>query len=257
MNNFFDFVDKYKFGILGAIVTYIGIFMYLQLTSVPNYFEIKAFNEGARIEIPIDEVEIKPENIEVPSDFQDQNITNTVRDLNDTRKQSDKDWSAIKSDAEIEKQVKDEERKMFEEAGGDAKRKAILDQAQKNDVVKNKDVKSDPTKTSNPGEGNSAKGSVMVEWSLKNRTPHLNDEWHVRNPGYTCGKGARGRVVIDIKVGPDGRVKSATCDQGASSISNPCMLEQALKYAQMSRFNYSGAAGALQSGKIFYTFVAQ
>ena len=257
MNNFFDFVDRYKFGILAAIASYIGIFMYLQLTSVPDYFEIKAFNEGARIEVPKEEVEINKDNIEVPSDFQDQNITNTVRDLNDTRKQSDKDWSATKSDADIEKQVRDEERKMFEEAGGDAKRKAILDQAQKNDQVKNKDVKSEPTKSSNAGGENAAKGSVMVEWTLINRTPHLNDEWYVRNPGYTCGKGARGRVVIDIKVGPDGRVKSASCDQAASSISTPCMLEQALKYAQMSRFNYSGAAGALQSGKIFYTFVAQ
>ena len=91
MNNFFEFVEKYKYGIVAALISYIGIFMYLQLTSVPDYFEIKAFNEGARIEIPKEEVVINKENIEVPSDFQGGNVTNTARDLNDTRNRSDED----------------------------------------------------------------------------------------------------------------------------------------------------------------------
>ena len=253
MNNFFEFVEKYKYGIVAALISYMGIFMYLQLTSVPDYFEIKAFNEGARIEIPKEEVVVDKDNIEVPSDFNQGKVTSTARDQNDTRDRSSEDWSSTMSDEEVEEKVREEERKMFEEAGGDLKRKAILDQA-KEENKRDKD-KPSQTKNTTSSSANAAEGTVMVEWSLKGRKPHLNDEWHVRNPGYTCGKGARGKVVVDIKVGQDGRVKSASCDEGASSISSPCMLEQALKYAKMSRFNTSNIT--VQSGKIHYIFVAQ
>jgi len=255
MNSFFDFIEKYKYGIISALISYIGIFMYLQLTSVPDYFEIKAFNEGARIETPKEEVVIDKDNIEVPSDFEGGNVTNTARDVNDQRERSDKEWSSTFTDEEVEQKVREEERKMFEEAGGDLKRQAILDQA-KEAIEKNKDKdKANSTKSKTSSNANAAEGTVMVEWNLKNRKPHLNDEWHIRNPGYKCGKGASGRVVVDIKVGQDGRVKSANCNESASSISSPCMLEQALKYAKMSRFNASRAS--IQSGTISYVFVSQ
>jgi hypothetical protein len=35
------------------------------------------------------------------------------------------------------------------------------------------------------------------------------------------------------------------------------MIEQAVKYAKMSRFNYSGTAPKMQDGTITYTFIAQ
>jgi hypothetical protein len=256
MNSFFDFIEKYKYGIISALISYIGIFMYLQLTSVPDYFEIKAFNEGARIETPKEEeVVIDRDNIEVPSDFEGGNVTNTARDVNDQRDRSNKEWSSTMSDEEVEQKVREEERKMFEEAGGDLKRKAILEKA-KEDSKKNTDKdKANSAKSNTSSSANAAEGTVMVEWNLKNRKPHLNDEWHIRNPGYKCGKGASGRVVVDIKVGQDGRVKSASCNESASSISSQCMLGQALKYAKMSRFNASRTS--IQSGTISYVFVSQ
>ena len=256
MNSFFDFIDKYKYGIISALISYMGIFMYLQLTSVPDYFEIKAFNEGARIETAKEEeVVIDRDNIEVPSDFEGGNVTNTARDVNDQRDRSNKEWSSTMSDEEVEQKVREEERKMFEEAGGDLKRKAILEKA-KEESKKNTDKdKANSAKSNTSSSANAAEGTVMVEWNLKNRKPHLNDEWHIRNPGYKCGKGASGRVVVDIKVGQDGRVKSASCNESASSISSQCMLDQALKYAKMSRFNASRTS--IQSGTISYVFVSQ
>ena len=158
------------------------IFMYLQLTSVPDYFEIKAFNEGARIEIPKEDVIINKENIEVPFDFQGGNVTNTARDINDTRNRSDEDWSSTMSEEEVEQKVREEERKMFEEAGGDLKRKAILEEAKKENKKNKEKTNTSNNNTSN--NANAAEGTVMVEWDLKNRKPHLNDEWHIRNPGY-------------------------------------------------------------------------
>jgi hypothetical protein len=258
MNNFFNFIDKYKFGIIAAFATYIGIFMYLQLTSIPEYFEIKPFTEGARLEKPKEEVALKPENIEVPPQFEAGKVTNTARDMNDNRSRSEEDWTATKSTSEdVEKMVREEERKMFEETGGAAKRKAIqqMDEERK----KNEKNKSNtPVKSTNSqtGSNNAVKGNVMVEWSLQNRMPHQNNEWNVRNPGYTCGHGSTGRVVIVIKVGQDGRVVSASAEASGSSTANSCMIEQALKYAKLSRFDYSPTE-VNQSGKIYYTFISQ
>ncbi len=255
MNKFFDFIDRHKFGVIGAFMVYIGIFMYLQLKSVPDYFEIKAFNQGARIEQE-QEVEITPDNIEVPSDFQSSDVTNTARDMNDTRKRSEEDWSAVKSEADYDKMVKEQEKQMFSETGGDTKRQAMLREME--EQKKQPQKENNPTKSSSSSKGsdNAAGGNVMVEWSLKNRKPHNNDEWHVRNPGYTCGKGANGRVAITIKVGRDGRVKTAEVDYAGTQNANDCMIRQAKRYAEMSRFNVSGGDDN-QVGKIYYTFVSQ
>ena len=253
INDFLNFIEKYKYGIITALIAYMGIFMFLQLTSIPDYFEIKAFNEGARIEVPKEEIVINKDNILVPSDFHEGSVTNTARDINDSRERSIEDWSATMTDQEVADKVKEEERKMFEEAGGDLKRKAILDQALQ-DSEKEKD-NSKTKKNAIKSSANAAEGTVMVEWDLSGRKPHQNDEWHVRNPGYTCGKMARGKVVVDVKVGQDGRVKSVSCNESSSSISSPCMLEQALKYAKMSRFSTSKISS--QSGSISYIFVSQ
>jgi len=97
----------------------------------------------------------------------------------------------------------------------------------------------------------------MVEWSLADRNPHQNRNWYVRNPGYTCGPGSNGTVTIDIKVNQNGDVSSVAYNPSRSSGANPCMIEQAEKYAKMSRFMYSADAPKIQSGTIIYRFVSQ
>jgi outer membrane biosynthesis protein TonB len=265
MNNFFDLIDKYKFGVVGAFAAGIGLFMYLELTSVPEYKEIHPFFEDVAMEnVPEEQkLEITKDNLEIQDQpkFEAGKVTNTVRDANDTRERSNDNWSASKSYSDIEKSIKDDERKMFEETGGEAKRKAIReqDEERKKSQSQNKNDKSSAPKSNNgatSGTNNAVKGNVMVEWSLSGRSPHQNNEWNVRNPGYTCGHGSSGRVVIQIKVGQDGRVVSAIPDAAGSSSANPCMIEQAVKYAKLSRFDYS-ASEVSQTGKIFYTFISQ
>jgi len=256
MNKFFDFIERHKYGVIAAFMVYIAMFMYLQLKSVPDYFEIKAFNQGARLETPNEEFEINPDNIEVPSDFTAGNITNTVRDMNDSRNRSKEDWSATKSDEEYDQMMKEQEQKMFSESGGEEKRQAMLQEFKNQEELNKKNTQTQNNSTSKHSE-NAVEGNVMVEWTLKGRKPHNNDEWHVRNPGYTCGRGSNGRVVVKIKVGRDGRVKSAEIDYASTQNANDCMLRQAKRYAEMSRFNYTSSGGETQEGKIFYTFVSQ
>jgi outer membrane biosynthesis protein TonB len=261
MNSFFDLIDRYKFGIIGAFTVAIAIFMYLQLTSVPEYKELKPYFESMEIEPDIQKIELTPENIEIAPQYEAGKVTNTARDANDKRERSEENWSSSKSFSDIEQSIKDEEKKMFEETGGEAKRKAIKeqDEERKKNQNQNNSDKSSAPKSNNgatSGTNNAVKGNVMVEWSLANRSPHQNNEWFVRNPGYTCGHGSSGRVIILIKVGQDGRVVSAIPDASGSSSANSCMVEQALKYAKLSRFDYSPTE-VNQSGKIYYTFVSQ
>ena len=98
-------------------------------------------------------------------------------------------------------------------------------------------------------------GNVMVEWSLAQRTAYQNNNWHVRNPGYTCGYGSSGKVTVQIKVNQNGNVIQAAVL--SSSSANECMTQQALKYAKLSRFNYSNSASTGQVGTITYTFLSQ
>ena len=96
----------------------------------------------------------------------------------------------------------------------------------------------------------------MVEWRLDGRTAFENNNWWVRNPGYTCGYGASGKVVIKISVDQSGKVLQAVYDANASSGANPCMIEQAQLYAKKSKFNYMESAKQ-QAGVIIYRFISQ
>lgn len=255
MSKFNDILDRYKFGIIAAFAAYILLFMYLEMESYTQYFPIQPFHEGSYIEIPKEEIEIKPENIEVPQDFQAADVKNISRDMNDPRERSMDKWTQNQSASDVEKSVKEYEKKLFEESGGEANRKKIQQEMDE----RNKQKTTTTSKTKDPNTkagGNTAfAGSVMVDWSLSNRNPHQNNNWYVRNPGYTCGTGSSGKVSVVIKVNQGGEVISAV--PSSTGGANGCMIEQAVKYAKLSRFNFSDSAPKIQEGTITYTFISQ
>lgn len=259
MSNFLDAIDKYKFGLIAALTAYVFIFMYLQMNSYQAVIHYEPFHDGAFIEIPDEEIELLPENIMVPANYSDQ-VKNISRDQNDERKSSYENYSANKSVADVEAEYRKLEQQMYDEAGGAKTREEIQKEmeARKNaamEEVRNNDNNANTT----PVNGGDTKyaGSVMADWVLTGRNPHQNNEWHVRKPGYMCGYGSSGRVTVLIKVNQNGSVISATYDAGQSSGANQCMIDNALKYAKLSRFNYSGSASNSQSGRITYTFISQ
>ncbi len=92
----------------------------------------------------------------------------------------------------------------------------------------------------------------MVNYVLDGRTPHNNDIWHIRNPGYTCGQGMSGEVIVKIRVNTNGNVVYAKVMNDVSRL-NPCLIEQAEAYAKKSRFSPSAVDN--QEGTITYRFV--
>ena len=145
---------------------------------------------------------------------------------------------------------------MFEEAGGEAERAKLMAEIQKEkDREANKINQTEPSKTKRSDIASN--GNVMVESIMKDRDPHKDDKYYWRNPGYKCGKGSSGVVVVAIKINKNGDVTSASYDPSQSSGANPCMIEQAVKYANMSRYKFSSSAPASQSGFMVYRFISQ
>lgn len=259
MNNFFDFIDKHKFGILIAVLAYIGIFIYSQIETFPKEYRISVWDERTKLEK--EEIEIQPENIELqPQVNANGEIKNIASDVNDQREKSYENWDenkASKSSASLDQRIKDLEKQYYSESGESAKREKIqqeIDKLKKNETKNNPDTK---TNTNTQGGEKAYAGKTMVSFDLDKRDAFQGNKWYVRNPGYTCGEGSSGEVVIKIKVEQSGNVISATYAPELSSGANPCMIDQAKKYAKLSRFNYSASAPKVQEGTISYVFISQ
>ena len=238
----FILIDRHKLGILAAFSVYILVFIFLEIITYQTYFPIQPFNDQPTISITTDELLITKENLQV-----EQDLKNISKDQNDLRKQSTNDWQENKAD-EINQSIIDYEKSLHQ------------DNVSKNDniVKENKDGNNDlnPQVLNN---NNNVKtvygGNVMVSWSLTERTAYLNNNWYVRNPGYTCDQDSYGKITIQIKVDQNGSVIYASVlEKGDAS---QCMINQAIKYAKLSRFNYSITATPNQIGTITYTFISQ
>ena len=97
----------------------------------------------------------------------------------------------------------------------------------------------------------------MVEWELVGRTAYKDDNWYVRNPGYTCGYTSNGTVVVRIKVNRNGTVVDAQIRESSSPNATVCMKSKAIEYAKKSRFSFKSSGANLQTGYISYKFISQ
>jgi hypothetical protein len=248
-------IDKYKFGILAAFATYIGIFMYTNMQTYTTYFEIEPFNESAYI-APEEEFQLTPENIQVPPNY-DQEVLNIGRNMHDDRERSSEEYYENQSPEQIAADVRALEQQMRNEAGGSEERQRLqerIDQRKRDQELAAQNQSQNGT-TPTEGGDTQADGYTMVNWDLGGRDAFQKNKWHVRNPGYKCYN-ANGTIVIHVKVNANGDVTSAVYSESESSGVTSCMITEALKYAKKSRFEYSsGSKGS--SGKIFYTFVSK
>ena len=237
----FILIDRHKLGILAAFSVYIVVFIFLEIITYQTYFPIQPFNDQTTISITTDELLITKENLQVEQDSK-----NISKDQNDLREQSINNWQENKSDDEISQSIKDYEKSLHQ------------DNVSKNDnIVKENEDDNNDLKPQVSNTNNNIKtaygGNVMVSWSLTERTAYLNNNWYVRNPGYTCDQDSYGKITIQIKVDQNGSVIYASVlEKGDAS---QCMINQAIKYAKLSRFNYSPTPN--QIGTITYTFISQ
>jgi hypothetical protein len=246
--------DHAILAVVAAFGVYVFLFVYFQLTEYKQYIEIEVAENLSRIE-DNKQIEIPIKNIEIPN-VSSKEIKNIARNNEDKRIKSNKDWSQNTPSGSPEKTIKDFEKKIFEEAKLVRESKTIKKTGDK--VKPEKTVVNSNSKDNNQdGKTNQYSGNVMVDFYLPGRTAYDNNNWNIRNPGYTCGFGSSGTVVINVKVNLNGKVLKITYDASQSSNATACMIEQAKKYAQISRFNFSGEASNEQSGYIRYQFISQ
>lgn len=236
---------------------YMGVFIYLELSTVVKEDLIQG-EELYEVQLEqLDEQE-KQDLREEMNLQQAQELRSIARDMNDTRPASEQDWStqvAGQGQPNPEQSAKDYEAQVFAETGGEAARAQIRQQSQARiQQLKQQGQPTAPQTNTSIASPNQYAGAVMVDFSVTGRSAYDHNTWYVRNPGYTCGFNAAGTVYIEIEVTNGGRVASAQYIAAKSSNASPCMIEQALKYAKMSRFT-DGSATA--KGYIKYRFEAQ
>lgn len=243
---------------MAALLAYVGMFAYFQIGTYNGGGEpYDPFVKGAKIEIPEDEIKLLPENIMLPANFDPSDVRNAVRDANDKRKQSEKNFSNHKPISDGAQAAKDFEDKVKRESAGAAERAEIeardaARRAREKEQAKN-NAKTDKPSTSGSTSNTAAAGRVLVEPYLAKRQSTRADI-----PGYMCGVGASGKVVIIVMVDNAGTVTSVRHDpsQNQGNV-DYCMVQQAQKYAMRSRFQPSSSAAKSQEGWIAYTFISQ
>jgi hypothetical protein len=243
--------------LIGILTIYVGVFVYLEMTTVRKETAIEADEFSVSIEEVPEEIELTLEQAQAFQTGGD--VRNIVRDASDSRQRSQQDWSqdaaSSSRSGNPEQSARDFEQSLYDEFGGAKEREKIKSESAERLKTKNNGnagkVNSNINQTGSP---NQYAGSVMVDFSLPGRTAFENKKWNVRNPGYTCGYNSSGTVVINITVSNAGRVIAKSVDNNRSTSTTPCMVEQALKYAGMSKFN-SGSGNV--SGYISYRFVSQ
>ncbi|WP_242009156.1 hypothetical protein [Robertkochia solimangrovi] len=90
------------------------------------------------------------------------------------------------------------------------------------------------------------KRRTTISYSMVNRN-HLD----LPNPIYTCE--SFGKVVINITIDSKGKVIDASFNEHSSTTSNGCLVENAIYYAERSRFN-ADLSKPEQIGSITYLF---
>jgi len=248
-----DAIDKYKFGILAAFATYIALFIYFQFESFEHYFEIVPYNQTARVIPEEEQVQLTPENVEVSPNYA-QEVLNMADNVSDGRETSFEKYYENQTPAQVAADIKALEKQMKNDAGGAQDRKklqSMIDARKKHQEDLKNDVKA-PTATQ--GGNVKAAGQTMVSFDLGGRDAYQNNKWYVRNPGYKCDNSSRVVVVIDVDVNSSGNVISAQLNSSKSSSASSCEVDEALKYAKKSRFEFKSGSGT-QSGWIKYIFM--
>lgn len=93
-------------------------------------------------------------------------------------------------------------------------------------------------------------GLTNIEYYLENRTDR-----YIHVPVYKCE--GSGMVTIQIVVSQQGEVLNTSVDSKATTVTDPCFIEEATRAAKKSHFNPDINAPVRQKGTITYNFIAQ
>jgi tRNA pseudouridine55 synthase len=207
-------------------------------------FVSSGLSEVAPIEVKLVAVEV-PQETPLDADFSDvKNLTANSESAKSSEAQSFSERASDKMAQEVYNDLKNLEQQVLNEL---AQEKAGKDQ--NNDKVVLSEEQKDLSDYEWYNE-TSYDGRVTNSYVLTNRSTV-----HFPTPGYTCRQS--GQVTLDVVVANSGEVLSTEVNLQLTTTSDPCLIEQSRKYAELSRFNSALAADKKQRGTITYLFIAQ
>lgn len=267
MNNLFLHIENHKWPVLGTALIHVIWFFTFNFT----YISRPSFPEEPVVEItmPLEQIEFEDLSMQEVDEegniIRSGEIKNMVLNQADEREKSMDNFSREKLDEQVKDELKDLERQTFEQlraerensGGNDGIGDYSEEEAMMN--VTDEELEEMAKKTLNkkdPGGGSNKAyaGRTMVSFDIPGREPFNNEMKYVKNPGYTCA--GSGTVVVRVKLDIEGRVIQAKYAPELSYRPTKCMVDQAEKYAEMSRFNHDTQRGG-QTGTITYEFLAQ
>ena len=158
------FVNKDKpehvlLALLACLGVYLFVFMYLQISSFPDYRQTKSFDTYS--ELVQEDVELTANNIE-SEDFSGGEVSSVSRDVNDQRSSSSEDWSESTYEGDPEQNAKEIERQLFESTGEQERRDQLKEEhnARLEELAKEAESKPIIKEVSE----NQFSGNVMVEF---------------------------------------------------------------------------------------------
>lgn len=193
------------------------------------------------------------ENESDDTELNDIDIENYMAEL----KNVGSNFNSKYSNTEIESMSQEELREMYEaemlkEKYGDDYEKMMNTSYQ--DYLNESSTSDNNSESSDNQDNNSSEsyaGPALVFVELEN--PNRGNAY-IDVPVFTCRDG--GTVVINITVGSDGKVKSASVGSVSSSGDGSCISNAARNSALKSKFT-TLAGGKTESGKITYQFIQQ
>jgi hypothetical protein len=259
VDQFLDYIERYKFAILGTVLFHVLFFMTTNFTTIRTPYGHNS-EQYEEVELDADAIEMDEEMLEMlerlnqENELKNEQLYNLTADANDQREKSYENFSAQELDEQVEREARELEQQFFDEW---AATHPNSDEPPPRNEVNNDafgdadDTRDKPNNSNIDNNGENAfAGQVMVSFNLKNRKAHS-----LEIPGYTCN--GSGTVVIDIKVDKSGNVKSTEFNSSLSRGASECMILKSKRYAKKSRFDYSQSASGLSSGTITYKFQGQ
>ena len=240
-------------GILGTVIIHLVagiIFMSFKIDSLK-----KDFSGGFEIEFaPADETDIKEKLIELPVTSIEKILQGDEEMLNIARNLANKSEEKIDPSDYID-MVKEElikSGKLGVDNYIDEQKRVLEAEAEEKIAFENRNAESseaDKPKESQEMAAN-YKGPTRIYYDLVGR-----NHTYLPIPIYKCQ--GSGKVALLIEVNKKGHVENARVISGATTTSDICLLETAVKTAMISRFNPDIRSPKIQTGTLSYHFVAQ
>jgi outer membrane biosynthesis protein TonB len=246
---FFNFIEKFKFSIIGVLILYVSVFVWsnwlIVKTNVPQEIKDETIAVLDFSKDPVVEEEI-PENPENPINPNNTNLENVSANIEKEKTTYTNSFSKSQAEKEVWDELKAMEAAEFNSLKGDNPKE--IEKSKPDDNSNPNLVKEGASKNDKAGYGMDVQ--AIVTYYVKDRNV-LSD----KKPSYLCK--SEGIVRVNIKVNQKGQVVSKSIDESKTNTQNECLRNAALEYAGLWKFNQNFNDELRKQGWIEFKYQAQ